>query len=84
MNNLAGAYRDAGRLDKALPLIEETLKLTKAKLGPDHPDTLISMNNLAQGYQDAGQLDKALPLLEETLELRRPSSAPTTPTPSLA
>jgi hypothetical protein len=44
-------YRDAGRWPDALPLLEETLKLRKAKLGPDHPDTLISMNNLAGGYQ---------------------------------
>ena len=46
MNNLAVAYQAAGKLDLALPLFEETLKLTKAKLGPDHPDTLRSMNNL--------------------------------------
>ena len=40
MNNLAMGYRDAGKLDQALPLFEETLKLRKAKLGPDDPDTL--------------------------------------------
>jgi tetratricopeptide (TPR) repeat protein len=65
MGNLAGGYKDAGQLDKALPLYEETLRLMKAKLGPDHPDTLQSMNNLAGGYKDAGQLAKALPLYEE-------------------
>lgn len=37
MNNLAMGYQAAGKLHKALPLLEETLKLTKAKLGPDHP-----------------------------------------------
>ena len=35
MDNLASAYQDAGKLDLALPLFEETLKLNKAKLGPD-------------------------------------------------
>ena len=40
MNQLAWAYQDAGKLDLALPLFEETLERTKAKLGPDHPDTL--------------------------------------------
>ena len=84
MNNLADGYRAAGKLDRALPLFEETLALRKAKLGPDHPDTLDSMNNLASGYQAAGKLDRALPLFEETLALRRPSSAPTTPTHSSA
>ena len=66
MNNLGWGYQDAGQLDLALPLLEETLALEKAKLGPDHPDTLATMNNLATSYQDAGQLDRALPLLEET------------------
>jgi tetratricopeptide (TPR) repeat protein len=79
MNNLALGYRDAGQLDKALPLYEETLKLMKAKLGPDHPDTLTSMNNLALGYRAAGQLDKALPLLEETLKLRKAKLGPDHP-----
>jgi hypothetical protein len=37
----------AGRTEEALELHEETLQLRKAKLGPDHPDTLKSMNNLA-------------------------------------
>ncbi|MBM4224058.1 MAG: tetratricopeptide repeat protein, partial [Gammaproteobacteria bacterium] len=59
----------AGELDEALPLLEKTLKLSKAKLGLEHPSTLASMNNLAVGYQDAGKLDQALPLFEETLKL---------------
>jgi tetratricopeptide (TPR) repeat protein len=71
MNNLALGYKDAGQLDKALPLFEETLKLMKAKLGADHPHTLRSMNNLAMGYQAAGQLAQALPLFEETLKLMK-------------
>ena len=79
MNNLAVAYRDAGKLDLALPLFEETLKLRKAKLGPDHPDTLLSMNNLALAYQAAGKLDLALPLFEETLKLRKANSGPIIP-----
>jgi tetratricopeptide (TPR) repeat protein len=71
MNNLARAYQDAGKLDLALPLLEETLKLMKEKLGADHPTTLHSMENLAAAYRDAGKLDLALPLLEETLKLMK-------------
>ncbi len=70
LGNLAAGYAAAGKLDLALPLLEETLKLMKAKLGADHPDTLTSMNSLAEGYREANMLDKALPLLEETLKLR--------------
>jgi hypothetical protein len=52
MNNLAEGYRATGRLDRALPLFEETLTLMRAKRGPDHPDTLACMNNLAGGYRE--------------------------------
>ncbi len=69
MHNLASGYLAAGKLNLALPLLEETLKLTKAKLGADHPETITSMNNLAVGYREAGKLELALPLLEETLNL---------------
>ena len=47
MNNLANSYAALGRHAEALKLHEETLTLRKAKLGPDHPDTLASMGNLA-------------------------------------
>ena len=40
MSNLAISYADAGQNERALKLHEETLALRKAKLGPDHPDTL--------------------------------------------
>jgi len=69
MNNLADAYKKVGRLDEALPLFEEALKLRKVKLGAEHPDTLKSMNNLAMAYRDAARLDEALPLFEEALKL---------------
>ncbi|MCC6417224.1 MAG: tetratricopeptide repeat protein, partial [Gemmataceae bacterium] len=60
-----------GKLDLALPLLEETLKLRKAKLGADHLATLTSLSNLAEGYQAAGKLDLALPLYEEILKLSK-------------
>ena len=44
-----------GRHAEALKLREETLTLRKAKLGPDHPDTLASMNNLASEYVITGR-----------------------------
>jgi len=40
----------------------------KAKLGPEHPDTLTSMGSLAMAYWQAKQLDKSIPLFEETLK----------------
>ena len=63
-NNLAGAYRDAGRLDDAIPLYEQILEDSTRILGPDHPDTLISRDNLAGAYRAAGRLEDAEALFE--------------------
>jgi tetratricopeptide (TPR) repeat protein len=75
MNNLASAYREASRLDEALLLFEESLKLMKAKLGPDHPRTLIIMNNLAWGYLEASRWADAEKTARECLGLR-PTKGP--------
>ena len=66
-NNLAGAYRAAGDLGRAIPLYEQTLADRLRVLGADHPDTLASRNNLAYAYQAAGDLGRAIPLYEQTL-----------------
>jgi hypothetical protein len=46
MNKLANGYTAVGRHSDAVKLHEETLALRKAKLGPDHPDTLLSTLSL--------------------------------------
>ena len=51
----------------------------KAKLGPDHPDTLASMHNLAWSYNGAGQHDRATKLFEETLALMKAKLGPDHP-----
>ena len=65
-NNLALAYRDAGRLDEAIPLFERTLADRERVLGETHPSTLTSRNNLAATYQHAGRLDEAEGLRNRT------------------
>jgi tetratricopeptide (TPR) repeat protein len=66
-NNLAAAYRAAGRLGEAIPLFERTLADYEQVLGEAHPGTLTSRGNLALAYQDAGRLAEAIPLFERTL-----------------
>ncbi len=66
-NNLATAYRAAGRAADAIRQHEQTLAALKRTLGPDHPDTLASRNNLALAYQAAGRAAGAIPLFEQTL-----------------
>jgi tetratricopeptide (TPR) repeat protein len=79
MANLASGYQEAGKLDRALPLWEETLALSKSMLGPDHPSTLSSMANLANAYLDTDRLDRALPLLEGALALMKSKLGPDHP-----
>ena len=79
MNNLANSYDDLGRHADASKLREETLALQKAKLGPDHPDTLASMNNLANSYAALGRHAEALKLREETLALQKAKLGPDHP-----
>ena len=66
MDNLAVAYTAAGRPDRAIPLHESTLTGLRARLGDDHPATLVAMNNLARTYRAGGRLDEAIRLLETT------------------
>ena len=51
----------------------------KAKLGPDHPDTLMSMSNLAVSYAALGRHAEALKLHEETLALEEGQARPRPP-----
>jgi serine/threonine protein kinase/tetratricopeptide (TPR) repeat protein len=79
MNNLALIYEDAGKFDRALPILEETLALRRSKLGADEPQTITTMNNLASVYEDAGKLDLALRVREEALALCRSKLGPDHP-----
>ncbi len=69
----------SGKLDEALPLMEETLRLKRSRFGPDHPYTLISMTNLAAAYYTAGKMGLALPLFEETLKIKKAKLGPDHP-----
>ena len=66
-NDLALAYRAAGRVAEAIPLFERTLAESERVLGPDHPSTLTSRNNLAYAYHAAGRAAEAIALHERTL-----------------
>ena len=69
-NNLAGTYRASGRLDKAIPLYEQTLEDSIRVLGTDHPGTLTARNNLAGAYRAAGRLEEAITLYEQVFSGR--------------
>ena len=69
-NSLAGSYRDAGRLDKAIALYEQNLEDSIRVLGTDHPGTLTSRLNLAGAYRASGRLEEAITLYEQVFSGR--------------
>ena len=78
-NNLAAAYRDAGRFTEAIPLFERTLAARERTLGLSHSDTLTSQHNLAAAYRDAGRFTEAIPLFERALAGRERQLGPDHP-----
>jgi tetratricopeptide (TPR) repeat protein len=79
MNAVANSWNHLGRHGDALKLHEETLARQKAKLGPDHPDTLRSMHNLANSYSVLGRHADALKLRKKTLALMKAKLGPDHP-----
>jgi serine/threonine protein kinase len=68
MQDLAWAYRGAGRIDAAIALALETLTLQKATLGPEHRDTLATVAILGDSYRTAQRPADAIRLLEPSLK----------------
>jgi tetratricopeptide (TPR) repeat protein len=66
-NDLARAYREAGRIVDAVPLVEQTLAARVRLFGADHPSTLASRNNLASAYRATGRPAEAIPLFEQNV-----------------
>ena len=69
-NNLAGAYKSAGRFGEAIELFERVLAEYECVLGADHPDTLNTRDNLAGAYYSVGRLAEAIELYEQVLAER--------------
>ena len=67
LNDLAHAYREAGRVADAVPLVERTLAARERQFGADHPSTLASRNNLASAYRATGRPAEAIPLFEKNV-----------------
>ena len=65
---------------EAIALYEATLEAAEARLGPDHPDTLVSRNNLAVAWRIRADARGDDVVRGDARGCRRPSSAPTIPT----
>jgi serine/threonine protein kinase len=78
-NTLGRSLLGLGEFPLAVEVFQKALDTRKARLGPDHPDTLTSMNSLALAYRASGQLARAVPFLEATLEKRKAKLGPDHP-----
>jgi len=78
-NDLAVAYRAAGRYAEAIALHQQTLADWERVLGPVSPDTLALQNNLAEAYGAAGRYAEAIQLFEQTLADRERMLGPDHP-----
>jgi len=68
-----------GEAARAIPHLQQGLKLCRAVVGTNHVATLNAMGVLGWAYREAGQLDQAVPLLEETMNLRKAKLGPDHP-----
>ncbi|WP_128643935.1 tetratricopeptide repeat protein [Streptomyces sp. SS] len=62
--SLAICYRQGGRTDEAIELLEHVVADSERLLGGDHPDTLLSRNSLASAYLQRARTEDATALLE--------------------
>jgi tetratricopeptide (TPR) repeat protein len=64
---------------QARPLYERALAINEKVLGPDHPDTALSLNNLALLLQDQDELAAARAMHERALAIREKALGPDQP-----
>ena len=79
MNNLAVAYQEPASWTWPCRSSRKRSSSRKAKLGPDHPDTLTSMNNLALATRPPGSWTWPCRSTRKRSSSRKPSSAPIIP-----
>ncbi|MEH2067650.1 MAG: tetratricopeptide repeat protein [Nostoc sp.] len=64
-------YKGQGLYQQAEPWLQQCEKVTKNRLGLEHPDVATSLNNLAVLYFSTGRYSQAEPLLQQALSLRK-------------
>ena len=79
MSNLAALLDVEGHYAEAEKLDRERLEIERRVLGPEHPDTLLSMGNLAIAQAHEGHYGEAEKSAQETLDIRRRVLAPEDP-----
>ena len=76
---LGSSQLGLGYPDRAIVLFTKARATFAAELGPDHPDTLMSMNNLAISYTTPARTTGRCKLCEEILALQKAKLGPDHP-----
>jgi serine/threonine-protein kinase len=71
MQTMGDAYQSLGLLDRALPLLDESVRLRRQANGANHPDTATGLQSLGELHVKRGEFDQAEPLFRESLDIRR-------------
>jgi non-specific serine/threonine protein kinase/serine/threonine-protein kinase len=71
MLTMGTVYRKLGLLTKAQPLVERSLQIRQARLGPDHEDSLESAAELAMILWHRGGYPEAERLLRQVVDVRK-------------
>ncbi len=79
LHTLAHSYEKKGRLDRALPLFEQSFRVCLESFGANDATTLKYQNCLANAYRSAGKANQALSLYEQILELQKTQLGPEHP-----
>jgi tetratricopeptide (TPR) repeat protein len=64
-------YQGQGLYQQAEPWLQQCAKVTKNRLGLEHPHVAASLNNLALLYGSTGRYSEAQALYQQALELRK-------------
>jgi len=83
-NDLACAFADLAKHDRALHYAERALETAEQHFGENHPTTATALNNLAALLQDTNRLAEAEPLLRRALAIDEHSFGPEHPTVATA
>ena len=73
---LGTTYQELGLLDRALPLLEESLAMRRVLYGEEHREIASTLNELARLHHSKGDLGEAEKYFLETLDVLRQTDQP--------
>ena len=71
LNILAIIYREQGRFEESIRILQETLEIRETVLGLKHPVVASTLNNLSVLHGKCGNFKTAEPLCQSALEIRK-------------